>query len=149
MKRDQVAYFWDRVALPSEPNGCMLWTGGLNSYGYGKLMLNKKNWMVHRLAYTWLVGVIPNGLVLDHLCRTRNCVRVDHLEPVTPAENVRRGDVENYGAQQYQRAKTHCPNKHEYTEENTYRDPSRNGARRCRSCTRDRQRARYQEQKGT
>lgn len=67
---------------------CWLWTGSLNSDGYGRF--NGK--LAHRRTYLEVVGPIPDGLVLDHLCRVRNCVNPDHLEPVTQRENMRRGD---------------------------------------------------------
>lgn len=58
---------------------CWEWTGKAAS-GYG----------AHRRVYEWLRGPVPEGLELDHLCRNKLCVRPDHLEPVTRAENMRR-----------------------------------------------------------
>jgi hypothetical protein len=49
--------------------------------------------VAHRYAYEWLIGPIPIGLDLDHLCRTRECVNPNHLEPVTRKENIRRSDL--------------------------------------------------------
>jgi hypothetical protein len=96
--------------------------------GYGAFMVGGRNVRVHRWAYETLVGPIPDGLVIDHLCRVRNCVNPDHLEPVTHRENIRRGEA---GA--WNRVKTHCPQGHEYTPENTrYSGTTRN----CRECQR-------------
>ena len=82
----------------------------------------------HRVAYRLEVGPIPRGLVLDHLCRVRNCVRPDHLEPVTRGENVLRGET----IPAANRAKTACKDGHDFDEENTYIAP--NGHRGCRKC---------------
>lgn len=81
------ARFWSRV----EPTGfCWNWTGNPDKDGYASTALAGKRLLVHRIAYTLLVGEIPKGLTLDHLCRNKLCVNPDHLEPVTGAENVRR-----------------------------------------------------------
>lgn len=110
-------------------DGCWLWTGNLQSGGYGHAMVgNGRGALAHRHVYELLVGPIPEGLHLDHLCRVRNCVRPDHLEPVTPAVNTLRG--EGYSA--VNARKTHCPNGHEY-------DWVRSDGRRwCRICLRER-----------
>lgn len=80
---------WSRV---EKTESCWLWTGDLNRKGYStQIGFNKEYTTAHRIAYMLLVGPIPDGLVLDHLCRVRNCVNPDHLEPVTQEENTRRG----------------------------------------------------------
>lgn len=82
--------FWDRV---KKTDGCWIWQGPDNGQGYGTLRLPgvRKKSYAHRVSYEMLVGPIPEGLYLDHLCRNPPCVNPDHLEPVTHAENVRRG----------------------------------------------------------
>lgn len=69
---------------------CWLWPGNLTGDGYGRLKDNGKEVRAHRVVYEALVGSIPEGMHLHHLCRTRNCVNPEHLEPVTNQENTRR-----------------------------------------------------------
>jgi hypothetical protein len=78
--------FWDRVDR-SDPSDCWPWTGHVDRDGYGKF----GGFGSHRIAYTAVLGPIPEGLVLDHLCRNRACCNPAHLDPVTAEENVRRG----------------------------------------------------------
>ncbi len=90
--------FWKYVLLDDVliHDGCWLWRGG-TSNGYGLLHLSKNgrktSVRAHRFAYEAMIGPIPKGLQLDHLCRVRSCVNPKHLEPVTNAENVRRGVI--------------------------------------------------------
>lgn len=71
--------------------GCWPWRGVRTAGGYGCLRDGHRVRYAHRVACELLVGAIPDGLVLDHLCRNRACLRPDHLEPVTNEENLRRG----------------------------------------------------------
>lgn len=107
---------------------CWLWTRSLDGKGYASIKVDGRMQLAHRLSYTSLVGPIPKGLVLDHLCRVRRCVNPAHLEPVTDRENILRG--EGFGAKNA--AKTHCPQGHPYDGANTLIRP--NGNRRCRAC---------------
>lgn len=90
--------FWAKVdqdgPVPSERpdlGPCWLWTAATDGRGYGVIgTVAKKVDKAYRVAYRLLVGPIPEGLELDHLCRVTLCVRPTHLEPVTHAENMRR-----------------------------------------------------------
>lgn len=134
-RRSMQERFWSKV---NKTESCWLWTAYINIGGYGTFTGDRQGILVHRWAYEDLIGPIPSGLVLDHLCRVRNCVNPDHLEPVTLAENIRRGTQGDF-----QKAKTHCPQGHEYTPENTN---IKRGQRHCRECgrrdSRERQRRR-------
>ncbi|KOG21765.1 hypothetical protein ADK36_12325 [Streptomyces viridochromogenes] len=110
---------------------CWLWTAKPNGEGYANVRIDGVHYRAHRLAYELLVGPIPDGLVLDHLCRVRHCLNPAHLEPVTIAENIRRGRAV---LPPYSSRKTHCPQGHVYDEVNTYVTPQ--GKRDCRTCRR-------------
>ncbi len=88
------ARFWVKVGL-DESSGCWLWLAGLNRGGYGQFEIgtnqHHKTVAAYKHAYRVLVGAIAPGFELDHLCRVRRCVNPGHLEPVTRAENIRRG----------------------------------------------------------
>jgi len=77
--------FWAKVDLAAE-GGCWAWTAR-TSNGYGKYAMRVRgkvtDYRAHRLAYQALVGPIPEGFQIDHLCRNRACVNPNHLEIVT------------------------------------------------------------------
>lgn len=101
---------------------CTLWEGTLNHDGYGRI----GDKLAHRVLWEQEYGPIETGLELDHLCRVRACVRLSHLEPVTHAENVRRG---------FWGTRTRCVREHEFTDENTRMNAD--GSRACKTCQRD------------
>jgi hypothetical protein len=92
-----------------------------------------------------LVGAIPEGLFIDHKCRTRCCVNPAHLRAVSPTVNVLENSV---GFAATNLAKTHCANGHEFTAENTriHRQPGRPPYRSCKECQRERVRAHRRKQ---
>lgn len=109
-------------------NGCWLWTKYQRHDGYGNFNVDGKQILAHRWAYINLVGPIPEGLYLDHLCRNRPCVNPSHLEPVTNKVNILRG----IGATAINALKTHCPRGHPYDLFNTYK--TEYTGRQCRTC---------------
>jgi hypothetical protein len=123
--------FWPKV---NKTDTCWLWQGALYRSGYGAFRYDGQMRVAHRFAYQVTVGAVPDGRVLDHLCRVRACVRPDHLEPVTDRENVLRG----VGPTADNASKTHCDGGHELTEQNTYVSPPTKahprGCRHCRIC---------------
>lgn len=108
---------------------CWEWTGAKYRSGYGSIGCEDRrgSMYAHRAMYEALVGEIPESHQVDHLCFNKACVNTDHLEPVTPQENVRR-------AAHRMRRDDHCRNGHPRTEESTYMPPD--GARECAICKR-------------
>jgi hypothetical protein len=124
--------FWSKVAFT---DCCWNWTASTVS-GYGQFGTGrpKRNHLAHRLAYMALVGPIPAGMELDHLCYRPICVNPAHLEPVTGEENIRRMLERGVSWCARQAQKTHCEHGHEFTPENTR--ITKKGHRWCRACNR-------------
>lgn len=119
-----------------DPNtGCWLWVGSLYKNGYGKLTINHKTYLVHRLTWKRERGDVPDGLELDHLRRQRACRSPYHLEPKTRQANVLAGAAPTAGV-----ARTNiCLKGHELTPDNIYWRPDGKG-RTCYTCARERNR---------
>jgi hypothetical protein len=129
----------------ADDGGCWLFTGHLDKKGYGSICEgggHGRMLKAHRVSYELLAGPIPDDLQLDHLCRVRHCVNPCHLEPVTSRENTLRGDT--IPAQNAR--KTHCPQGHGYTLDNTLVSV---GRRYCRRCMRARESARAARKRAT
>jgi hypothetical protein len=107
---------------------CWIWQGNKSPKGYGVMYFDGRPMVrAHQVAYQLIVGPIPNGLQLDHLCRNPSCVNPKHLEPVTCKENVLRG----IGVTAINARKTHCPKGHSLSGENLY---LYKGWRSCKIC---------------
>ncbi len=130
-----VEYATQRITVVD--SGCWHWTGSQWSNGYGQANFNGRRFQAHRFVFEQHKGAIPDGLVLDHLCRNIICVNPDHLEPVTHAVNLGRGMaptviIARSGS---------CAQGHRMEGDNIYTSPS--GARRCRACLVETRRRRY------
>lgn len=138
--------FWEKVVAgdPKLTPGCWIWIGGIQKDGYGRCSPGpmKGSRLAHIRAYEQIKGHIPEGLVLDHLCRRRHCVNPDHLEPVTNEENVRRG----ISVSVVNSRKTHCRQGHPFEGDNLIVRSS--GGRSCRACQREADRKRSSKRKG-
>lgn len=146
---DEHERFWSKVDASGD---CWLWTSHVIRNGYGAFALarngNKRTRHVtaHRFAYGLLVGPIPSGMTLDHLCRVKTCVNPDHLEPVSLIENNRRAPTTHAG-------RTHCKHGHPFDAANTVLVPRTHRGqpcmrRRCRECFKAYLRTHYQRMGG-
>jgi hypothetical protein len=117
-------HWWSDVDK-SEMFGCWPWQKSCGSHGYGQTWDGSRVLLAHRVA--WVLSnqqQIPDDMTIDHLCRNKLCCNPHHLRLLSNLENAKLNG---------QSIKTSCPQGHEYTEENTYIQPS-NGSRRCREC---------------
>lgn len=126
MKTFDDPVFWKKV---NKTDTCWLWIASFKSGGYGSYWDGTRHMRAHRFLWEKMVGPIPEGLQLDHLCRVRNCVNPDHMEPVTCRENLLRG----HGIAAINARKTHCKQGHPFSGDNLgFRDNGRK--RKCLTC---------------
>ncbi|MFG3170558.1 HNH endonuclease signature motif containing protein [Streptomyces sp. NPDC048200] len=134
--QEREARFWSNVertgptpAHRPDLGPCWIWKLRKTKAGYGLLTWHGVgNEYAHRAAYQFTSGAIGEGLEIDHLCRNRACANPQHLEAVTHLENVRRAEPAQ---------RTHCQRGHEYSPENTHRDPNKPGKRICKACRKE------------
>lgn len=127
--RRTVERFWNKIDICG-PNDCWLWTASTQSRGYGQFYLAGTVVLAHRLAYELVVGAVPDGQQVDHLCRVLRCCNPSHLESVTQQENILR---------QYTYARTQPCKRGHSADDRFYRADGRSE---CRLCVRERDRAR-------
>ncbi len=109
---------------------CWLYTGSFYGNGYGRIYDEQKEKLAHRIAYEVFVGPIPDGMVVDHMCRNKLCLNPKHLDAVTQGENAMRGIWEMSGTSR----KDCCSRGHEYSGDNVRITPL--GVRKCMICKR-------------
>ena len=135
LNKKQHINFWAKV---DKTGICWEWTATKLHNGYGQFHLNGKTKLAHRISYEIKWGKIPDGLQLDHLCRTRGCVNPDHLEAVTQKVNEQRGLA----------VITHCPKGHKYTPDNLCKQVGRRATwRKCKTCSQTECREYYYKKK--
>lgn len=92
-------------------NGCHLWQKHFDKYGYGIFYFRKKSRKAHRVAYYMTNGDIPKGMVIDHICRNRQCVNIEHLRCITAGQNA----IENSrSVAAINKMKEFCKNGHKF-----------------------------------
>jgi len=145
------AYIRERVIIEDcgHSTPCWCWSRCTRD-GYGRADIIGRHLQAHRVSFEAFRGEIAAGFEIDHLCCVTNCVNPDHLEPVTPEENLRRkcqrrgltiggkpslphppSSGRSIG---WRGQLTHCSNGHEYSPDNTLKRPD--GLRRCAACYR-------------
>jgi hypothetical protein len=116
-------------ALATTP--CIQWPGNITLEGYGRMMVRGgKCIRAHVASWERTYGAIPDGMVLDHLCRNRSCINPLHMEPVSSRENTLRG----IGPSAVNAFKTHCKMGHPFSGDNL--GVTKRGRRYCRTCQR-------------
>lgn len=115
--------------IRKDESGCWEWLGAKDNNGYGVIRIMGERRFAHRISHEIHKGLIPDGFHIDHLCRNTSCANPDHLEAVTPKENVLRG----VGVAAINAKKTLCVRGHELAGENLY---IYRGERICVACRR-------------
>jgi hypothetical protein len=119
-----------------QAGGCLISTYSTGSHGYSQIgwydsSAGRSHMALgHRVAWEAEHGPIPEGLTVDHICRNRRCVNIEHLRLLSNVDNARDNGMAR---------RTHCPQGHEYDEANTHHDAK--GHRKCRACAADRRAA--------
>lgn len=126
MRRTLVDVAIERVAA-ADDDTCVEWPGYRGAANYGRVFFAGRARLAHRVMYELLCGPIPEGHVIDHLCRNTSCINPAHMEPLaTVAEHNTRTAL----------SQETCRKGHPRTPDNYWTDPK--GFRQCRPCSRRR-----------
>lgn len=96
LAKDQVIVerFWAKTS-PEPTTGCLLWTAGLKTGGYGafgvKVGRGSRTMYAHRFAYVVVHGDPVGHVVIDHKCGNPACVEPRHLRAISQRQNVLEG----------------------------------------------------------
>lgn len=123
--------------LPNMSDPCWEWQRCVTKGGYGRIVIEGRCHIVHRWVYTHLNGPVGRWVDIHHLCENPRCCNPAHLKALTRKEHLHidgRAKINGRRASvgTYQRNKTHCPEGHEYTPENTR--VNLKGYRWCKAC---------------
>lgn len=116
--------------------GCWLWAGAVGKWGYGETGYRSTNVRVHRKLFELVNDQkLTRWQLVCHRCDTPRCIRPSHLFLGTPADNIK----DSADKKRHRNArKTHCKRGHPLEGDNVYIKPD-DGARSCKTCSRDRQ----------
>lgn len=137
--------FWSKVQFNGHQ--CWNWLGGVSNNGYGRFCFGRRGQIVaHRVSFQLVYGLVPEGLVLDHICHNRICVNPVHLRIVTKRINA----IENSNSMSAKQVlQTHCIRGHPLSGENLFSYVDRKGSthRECKECRNMRNREWIQRKK--
>lgn len=128
----------DKTEIDPE-TGCYLYTGSKNNDGYGQIQFEHMTMRTHKIGIYLQLNLdpmLPYGPQVNHKCSNKHCWNPEHVYIGDQQENHSDAMRARTHTSIQSKSKTHCPNGHEYTEDNTHID--KRGCRRCRKCNAER-----------